>query len=315
MKFDFDIVPPIGTSPGIYNFTVDMVCDGIVKASQNVTLEVPGSCVPNPQVSLAGPTCPGNTRTLDATASKITGCSGTVEYQWKDSLGNLLTPPGPFSSANSVLTQSPAASTSYTLEIRCSDTTGCPTLGTKTIPVNVDPLPPANAGPDLSLCLTFAGTLGTPAVAGLTYDWSPPTELSNPFIAQPIFSTTGTSPLGIRNYTLTVTDPGTGCKSTSTVKVTVISGSPVGSVANALRAVKKSLDVNLSWPLGALVPRTYNVHREDAKAKLVIPLPTLPIGQASNVEVYTDPGAIPAGTRLFFYRVYGRDCAGNSVYN
>ena len=84
---------------------------------------------------------------------------------------------------------------------------------------------------------------------------------------------------------MTVTDPGSGCKSTSTVKVTVISGSPVGSVANALRAAKKSLDVNLSWPLGALVPRTYNVHREDVKTKLAIPLPTLPIWLTPDLRV------------------------------
>jgi hypothetical protein len=44
LTFDFDLGPPAGTAPGTYAFAIDFVCDGVVKASQDVTITVPGLC-------------------------------------------------------------------------------------------------------------------------------------------------------------------------------------------------------------------------------------------------------------------------------
>ena len=42
--FDFDLGPPVGTPNGTYSFTVDVLCDGVVVASQAVTLTVNTNC-------------------------------------------------------------------------------------------------------------------------------------------------------------------------------------------------------------------------------------------------------------------------------
>ena len=60
--------------------------------------------------------------------------------------------------------------------------------------------PQANAGPDQGSCGQESVILGTLAIPGYTYSWSPATGLSNPNIAQPSASPTSTT-----TYTLTMT--------------------------------------------------------------------------------------------------------------
>ncbi len=81
------------------------------------------------------------------------------------------------------------------------------TIGTCT-PPTVDP------GSDQDLCTGESVQLGTPAVGGITYSWSPTTGLDNPTAAQPNANPTETT-----TYTLTV-DDGTATNSAS-VTVTV----------------------------------------------------------------------------------------------
>lgn len=72
----------------------------------------------------------------------------------------------------------------------------------------------ADAGPDKTLtCANPFAIIGTPAVTGNTYSWSPAGGLSNASIAQP---TAGTPNI----YTLTVTNTATGCTATDAVTVT-----------------------------------------------------------------------------------------------
>lgn len=60
----------------------------------------------------------------------------------------------------------------------------------------------ANAGPDVTLCPGGSALIGTPAVSGCTYSWSPASGLSNANIAQP----TVTTPYSSITYTLRVTN-------------------------------------------------------------------------------------------------------------
>ncbi len=81
-----------------------------------------------------------------------------------------------------------------------------------------------NAGPDISICLGEGTVIGTPLQAGLTYQWTPTTGLSNPTIAQPT-----ASPAATTVYTLVVTNPITGCQSRDEVTVIVKTNCCVGA--------------------------------------------------------------------------------------
>ena len=88
--------------------------------------------------------------------------------------------------------------------------------------VTVAPAAIANAGPVRTICPNVTSApLGTPALAGYTYSWSPATGLSSTTVAQPTVTlpnTTGTSITAA--YTLTATTAN-GCTATSTVVITV----------------------------------------------------------------------------------------------
>ncbi|MDX2284864.1 MAG: PKD domain-containing protein [Bacteroidia bacterium] len=74
----------------------------------------------------------------------------------------------------------------YFFNLFVQDTFGC----TVTIP-GVTNLPTgaiANAGPDVTICSNFNFNLGTPAIPGQTYLWSPGTFLSSTTAAQPAFT-------------------------------------------------------------------------------------------------------------------------------
>ncbi len=107
---------------------------------------------------------------------------------------------------------SPAATTSYTLTVT-NTATGC--QNTDVVIVTVGTSPVTNAGPDQAICVGDSVQIGTPAIAGNTYSWSPSTDLSSTTIAQPVASPTATT-----TYTLTVTNA-TGCNATDVVTVTV----------------------------------------------------------------------------------------------
>lgn len=81
----------------------------------------------------------------------------------------------------------------------------------------------ADAGPDVNFCTGGSATLGTPSVAGMTYAWTPITDLTGSSTAQPTVSMTnaGSTPQSVV-YTLTVTNVvDGGCTDTDAVTVTV----------------------------------------------------------------------------------------------
>ena len=101
----------------------------------------------------------------------------------------------------------------------CSDTSD--------VTIIVAPYPPANAGPDSTICIGFSAQVF--ASGGSSYIWSPTTYLSNPFIPNPQVI----HPAGNITYTVTVTDT-LGCTKaiTDVVTVTVIPPLHVGAGAD-----------------------------------------------------------------------------------
>jgi gliding motility-associated-like protein len=138
--------------------------------------------------------CIGNSANLSA--------SGGVGYSWTpaSSLDNA-------SIANPIAT--PVVTTTYTVLV--TDANGCKNTDDVTIVVN--PLPLANAGLDVSICLGNSTTLS--ASGGTIYSWSPGTNLSNTNTSNPT-----ADPQATITYSVIVTDAN-GCSATDDVTVIV----------------------------------------------------------------------------------------------
>lgn len=107
----------------------------------------------------------------------------------------------------------PIITTSYTVIV--TDGKGC--NAGDTVLVTVNPLPNADAGADIAICLNDSQLIGgSPAgPAGATFIWSPTTGLSNPNIANPLASPTSNT-----RYILTVVSA-QNCLARDTMVVTV----------------------------------------------------------------------------------------------
>jgi gliding motility-associated-like protein len=159
-----------------------------------------GACCPPTMAST--PTCSG---TNNGTATATPVSAGTYTYSWA---------PG----GQTTQTATGLATGTYTVTVT-NTTTLCP--ATNTVTVTASTAPVANAGVDISLCSGVSGTIGTAAVAGITYLWSPTTGLSSSTVSNPTVTlTNATGAATTTNYTVTTTNA-SGCTATDIVVVTV----------------------------------------------------------------------------------------------
>ena len=177
-------------------------------ARDTVVVTVYPAAVPVPGTNQA--VCSGLSVTLGAPA--VPGYT----YSWSPGTGlSSTTAANPtFSQTNT--TNAPVL---YTFTLTATTANGCVNTGTVTVTVN--PAAVADAGPDAALCDLKTLTLGTPALPGYTYSWSPATGLSSATTAQPVFTASNptAAPL-VRTYTLTATTAN-GCVSTDAVVITI----------------------------------------------------------------------------------------------
>jgi gliding motility-associated-like protein len=180
--------------------------------AQNVTITQP------PTLGVSGNLriCTGNSTTLTVTG-------GTAPYIVTGG-------PTPLSGAGPFKV-SPTQTTTYTITSTAAPGT-CEASTQAT--VTVLPLPAANVGPATrSTCSGEGLTIGTAAVSGSTYSWSPATGLSSANSANPILTLTNTTGAAItQTYTLTETNA-TGCNSTGTVVVTVNAAVMPGTIGGS----------------------------------------------------------------------------------
>lgn len=137
----------------------------------------------------------------------------TAQYTWDFGGGTVVagSGQGPY-----IVQYTTAAIVNITLDVNDA---GCtPPQVSQTITVN--PAPLADAGPDITLCSGGSITLGTPAVAGLPYQWTPATGLSNAAIDQPVFTAVNNSATP-QTYTFVVTSGQIGCQASDTVQIIV----------------------------------------------------------------------------------------------
>jgi len=184
-----------------YTVTVTDATGNTATAQTTVTVRTTG-CL---NITMAGDSvCPGQCGEVGVTVNDGTS---PYTYMWSGGLPNT---PGPHQVC-------PTATTNYTVTV--TDATGNSAIGTTVVLVH--PPTSANAGPDDRICR--GGSTMLNGSGGVSYEWSPPTGLSNPQIANPIASPTTTT-----TYTLTVLDAN-GCTGIDDMLLTV----DVNDVASA----------------------------------------------------------------------------------
>lgn len=181
------------TTPG--NYTVSLTVTN-VNGSSTTTQVITVNTPPTANAGVDDSICTGSNTTLNAT--------GGGTYAWSPATGLSAT-------TGSSPVANPTATTSYTVTV--TDINGC--TGTDIIIVVVNPLPTANAGPDVTICNGANTTLN--GTGGTSYAWSPGAGLSCTTCQSPIANPTSTT-----TYTLTVTDAN-GCTGNDIMTITVIS--------------------------------------------------------------------------------------------
>ncbi len=188
-----------------------LVSDGLgCSISDSVTIFTrPLSITTSPTASI----CIG-----DSTQLSVTSNMGSTSYSWSPSTGLSCT-----TCSNPIAL--PTVTTSYYIT---STSGACTSLDTITVIIN--PLPPADAGTDTSLCVLDSVPLN--GSGGVGYSWLPQTGIDDPMIANP-----NASPSSTIIYTVTVTSD-SGCIATDDVTVTVsgLSGIQANSERDTLCA-------------------------------------------------------------------------------
>ena len=172
-----------------------------------------------------------------------------VTYSWAPTNG--------LSSANSSNpVANPSSSTTYTLTAT-NAVSGCSNTDQVLVVVN-STAPVANAGLDVNVNCTGSNgaSIGSTAIAGIVYSWSPSIGLSSSSVSNPIANPSSTTA-----YTLTATNTSNGCTANDAVLVTVGSGVPISAVSLTVNdqpcgspSVAGSMNVTLT---GGVSPITY----------------------------------------------------------
>jgi gliding motility-associated-like protein len=194
--------PTVTGQPG--NYTVTVTDSKGCTKTQAMTIPANNTlptAVANSPTTL---TCAVTSATINGTGSS----TGTMTYNWSG--------PG-IASGGTTLTPTINQPGTYTITVTNTDN-GCTKIATTTVAQNIV-APQVNAGPDKTLNCSNnqqATLSGSSNVPGATYSWSPSGGTS----ATPSVTTPGT-------YTVTVTNPVNGCKSTDDVVVTLDITAPV----------------------------------------------------------------------------------------
>ena len=135
--------------------------------------------------------------------------------------------------------------------------------------ISVSAYPYANAGVDRSICIGANTTLGSSAIAGYTYLWTPSTGLNATTIVEPIANPTTTT-----QYIVAVTQTAGGCVTRDTVLVTVDAIPTANAGADQANCTSSNFTLNASAPslgsgLWSVVSGTATIATPTNRASLV----------------------------------------------
>ncbi len=182
---NYSIPNPIASPTSTTTYTLTVTdANNICTSTDQVVVTV----IPSPTILISPPSseiCAGSNLTLTA--------SGGTSYLWN-----------PTGATTSEITITPYSNSSYS--VIGTSLNGC--KGIASVDVVVKPIPQnVNAGTDASiaLCQTYQlqGSATSSSGGNLIYQWTPATGLSNPNIANPVFTPSSS---GSMTFTLTVTD-------------------------------------------------------------------------------------------------------------
>ncbi len=248
--------------------------------------------LPNANAGLDETICVGGSATLNA--------SGGITYSWSPANGL---------SATNINNPTATPSNTETYTVLVTDANGC--QNTDDIIINAVPLPIANPGANVGVCI--GGSITLNGSGGTSFIWSPATGLSDPTIANPVCTPAATS-----NYTLTVTSGN--CTSIPSAPITVtVYNQPAAPLINVNGPITfcqgnsviltSSVATNNFWSTGATsnsitvtTSGTYTVYYLDANGcssavsaavnVLVNPLPAAPIISANGTLTVCPGGSV-----------------------
>ncbi|HEY0031077.1 MAG TPA: YCF48-related protein [Bacteroidia bacterium] len=198
---------------------------------------------PSPVTSFTStaPVCVGNSINLTNTGTSSTG---GVSYYWDFGAG---------ASPTTSAAQNPTGITfnspgTKIIIFSITNQYGCMTTTTQSIIINA--LPVANAGSDLTICANTSIQIGSSAVAGNTYSWTPFSTLSNNGISNPVASPIGPT----TQYILTVINTSTGCIEHDTTAISMLSS----LLANAGIDGEMCMNDSIQLGVGLIEGQTYS---------------------------------------------------------
>ncbi len=195
---------PIAT-PGAtttYVLTDSTISSGCV-AKDSVIVSVGALSVPI--ITPSGPTAFCGSAGIDVTLN-TTGSYTT--YLW----------------SNGATTQNIDVTSQGSYSVTVTNVSGC-TAASSVTNVTVNPLPVADAGADKGICPGTDIPIGSVAIGGNTYSWSPSAGLNSSTVSQPTASPSATT-----TYILVVTNTSTSCTNSDTVVVTIGQAGNVGTI-------------------------------------------------------------------------------------
>ncbi|GAB4092743.1 PKD domain-containing protein [Flaviaesturariibacter terrae] len=143
----------------------------------------------------------------------LEGPPGFQSYQWwnQNFTQQLSTAP------SFTINPGPVIGSGYWVIVKPFNNTDCNTCNcTDTLHVEANPVfPTANAGPDAVICETGTVSIGSAPANGVSYSWSPSTNLLSPNASSTVYNGTSSA-----TYVLTAID-GNNCTATDTVSVSI----------------------------------------------------------------------------------------------
>ena len=192
-------------APGSYQ--VKLVVESALGCKDSIINTVVISPKPSPSFTFAN-LCENDVTQFTDASTIATGIITSWSWDFGDGVGvsTKQSPIYTFSTPNT-----------YNVKLVVTSDFGC--TDSITIPVTIDPLPRADAGPDQVICNTGTVQIGgspSSSTPNVSYLWDNSASLNDNTLSNPVASPSTTT-----RYTLTVTENSTGCSDTSSVVVSV----------------------------------------------------------------------------------------------
>ncbi len=259
---DPNVSSPVAGPINTTTYTVVVTDQNGCIDSSNVTITI------NPLPVTSAITGPGAVCENDTTTYTVVNTNGST-YSWTISGGNIVSGDG----TNTVTAVYTAGGVAV-ISVLETNSFGC-SGDSVSFNVTVNPLPAANAGPDVAVCTGNGTQLN--ASGGVAYQWSPGAGLNNPSIPDPVATPSSTT-----TYTVLVIDVN-GCRNTDEVIVTVNPLPVVSITPNSNVCIGNSLQLNAGGGVSYMWSPATNL------SSTTIPDPvTTPVSTIQYTVVVTD---------------------------